>query len=72
MTTQTDALHSAPELERALAANERYAAQFEQSGLPLPPGRRLAVLACMDARITVEDVRRAVASWMAREESKVA
>jgi carbonic anhydrase len=44
------------EYERALAENERYAAQFDRSALPLPPGRRLAVLACMDARLTVEDV----------------
>src|ERR1043165_8003495 len=41
---------------RALAENERYAAQFDHSALPLPPGRKLAVLACMDARLTVEDV----------------
>jgi carbonic anhydrase len=46
----------APELDRALAHNERYAAQFDRSALPLPPGRRLAVIACMDARLTVEDV----------------
>lgn len=46
----------APELDRALAENSRYAAQFDRSDLPLPPGRRLAVLACMDARLTVEDV----------------
>ena len=46
----------APELDRVLAENARYAAQFDRSGLPLPPGRRLAVLACMDARLTVEDV----------------
>ena len=44
------------EFERALAENERYAAQFDRSNLPVPPGRRLAVLACMDARLTVEDV----------------
>jgi carbonic anhydrase len=44
------------EFERALAENARYAAQFDRSSLPLPPGRRLAVLACMDARLTVEDV----------------
>jgi carbonic anhydrase len=56
MTTQTAAPLAAPELGRALAQNERYAAQFDRSGLPLPPGRRLAVLACMDARLTVEDV----------------
>jgi len=45
-----------PEFVRALAENERYAAQFDHSALPLPPGRKLAVLACMDARLTVEDV----------------
>jgi carbonic anhydrase len=44
------------EYARALAENDRYAAQFDQSRLPLPPGRKLAVLACMDARLTVEDV----------------
>jgi carbonic anhydrase len=44
------------EYERVLAENERYVAQFDRSGLPLPPGRKLAVLACMDARLTVEDV----------------
>ena len=44
------------EYARALVENERYAAQFDHSSLPLPPGRKLAVLACMDARLTVEDV----------------
>jgi carbonic anhydrase len=44
------------EFARALAENERYVAQFDRSALPLPPGRKLAVLACMDARLTVEDV----------------
>jgi carbonic anhydrase len=43
------------QLSRALADNARYAAQFDRSSLPLPPGRKLAVLACMDARLTVED-----------------
>ena len=44
------------EYARILAENERYAAQFDHSALPMPPGRKLAVLACMDARLTVEDV----------------
>jgi len=44
------------EYARVLAENERYAGQFDRSTLPLPPGRKLAVLACMDARLTVEDV----------------
>ncbi|HEX9549549.1 MAG TPA: carbonic anhydrase [Candidatus Limnocylindrales bacterium] len=52
MTTQTQTA----EYARALAENERYAAQFDHSALPLPPGRKLAVLACMDARLTVEEV----------------
>lgn len=34
-----------------LAANERYASQFTQGDLPMPPGRRVAVLTCMDARL---------------------
>jgi carbonic anhydrase len=46
----------APETERALAANERYAATFDRPNLELPPSRKLAVLACMDARLTVEQV----------------
>jgi carbonic anhydrase len=44
------------EFERALTENQRYSAQFDRSALPLPPGRKLAVVACMDARLTVEDV----------------
>jgi carbonic anhydrase len=47
---------STTEYSRALSENARYAAQFDRSDLPLPPGRKLAVLACMDARLTVEDV----------------
>jgi carbonic anhydrase len=46
----------APETDRALAENERYAATFDRPNLDLPPSRRLAVLACMDARLTVEQV----------------
>jgi carbonic anhydrase len=30
---------------------ERYAANFDKGDLPLPPGRKVAVLACMDARL---------------------
>lgn len=46
----------APETARALAENERYAATFDRPNLELPPSRRLAVLTCMDARLTVEEV----------------
>jgi carbonic anhydrase len=34
-----------------LANNDRYAANFSKGDLPMPPGKRLAVLACMDARL---------------------
>jgi len=35
-----------------LAANENYAANFGDKGnLPLPPGRKFAILTCMDARL---------------------
>jgi carbonic anhydrase len=44
------------EYERALAENRRYAAGFDQSALPSSPRRGLAVLACMDARLHVEDL----------------
>jgi carbonic anhydrase len=30
---------------------ERYAAEFDKGDLPLPPARRVAVVACMDARL---------------------
>jgi carbonic anhydrase len=40
-----------PELPELLAANQRYAAGFTKGDLPLPPGRRVAILVCMDARI---------------------
>jgi hypothetical protein len=29
-----------------------YAQRFDKGDLPLPPGKRVAVLACMDARLT--------------------
>ena len=44
------------EYSRALTENARYAASFDRPALQLPPARKLAVLACMDARLTVEDV----------------
>ena len=30
---------------------ERYAERFDKGGLPMPPGRQVAVVACMDARL---------------------
>jgi carbonic anhydrase len=34
-----------------LKNNEGYAASFDKGDLPLPPGRKIAILACMDARL---------------------
>jgi carbonic anhydrase len=38
----------------AVAANQQYAADFKLGHLPMPPARKLAIVACMDARMTVE------------------
>ena len=42
--------------EETLEANQRYAESFSLGPLPMPPARKLAVVACMDARLTVEQV----------------
>src|SRR6185437_4302390 len=34
-----------------LDANARYAASFTKGDLPMPPGRKVAILTCMDARL---------------------
>jgi carbonic anhydrase len=39
------------ETDRLLQNNESYAASFDKGGLAGPPGRKVAVLACMDARL---------------------
>ena len=41
-------------IDETLTANEGYAGEFQLGELPMPPARRLAVVACMDARLTVE------------------
>jgi len=39
-------------LHEVLAANQTYVANFGDKGkLPMPPGRRFAILTCMDARL---------------------
>ncbi|MGA3352797.1 MAG: carbonic anhydrase [Acidimicrobiales bacterium] len=35
-----------------LRNNEAYAASFDKGDLPLPPGKKVAVVACMDARLS--------------------
>jgi carbonic anhydrase len=38
-------------VDEVTEANERYASEFAKGDLPLPPGRKLAVVTCMDARL---------------------
>jgi carbonic anhydrase len=37
--------------DELVANNEAYSAQFDKGDLPLPPARKVAVVACMDARL---------------------
>ena len=38
-------------IDETLDANDRYADGFDKGSLPMPPGRKLAIVVCMDARI---------------------
>ncbi len=40
-----------PVLDEILEANESYASTFAKHDLPSPPGRRFAIVTCMDARL---------------------
>jgi carbonic anhydrase len=54
MSTSNDLLQQETSHVHAevLAANENYADSFgDKANLPLPPGRRFAILTCMDARL---------------------
>jgi carbonic anhydrase len=42
-------------IDETLKENKKYSQDFKLGGLPMPPARKLAVVACMDARITVEE-----------------
>jgi carbonic anhydrase len=42
--------------DEVLLANQQYAAKFDLGHLAMPPARKLAILACMDARLTVEQL----------------
>src|SRR6201997_4950555 len=39
--------------DELLANNDAYAASFDKADLPLPPAKKVAVVACMDARLNV-------------------
>jgi carbonic anhydrase len=43
-------------VDEVLEANKAYARDFQLGYLPMPPARKLAVLACMDARLTVSQM----------------
>jgi carbonic anhydrase len=42
--------------DEALRKNEAYARSFDKGQLPLPPAKKLAVVACMDARLHVSKI----------------
>ena len=42
--------------DELLANNRAYAASFTKGDLPMPPSRKVAVLACMDARLDVHRI----------------
>ena len=37
--------------DELLSNNEAYAGSFDKGSLPMPPGKKVAVVACMDARL---------------------
>jgi len=42
--------------DELLKNNQEYASSFDAAGLPLPPARKVAVVACMDARLNPSDL----------------
>jgi carbonic anhydrase len=44
------------ELDKLLTANEAYSKDFKHSDLAIPPSKKIAIVACMDARLTIENV----------------
>src|SRR3954470_14105594 len=39
------------QIDELVANNEAYARTFDKGDLPLPPARKIAIIACMDARV---------------------
>ena len=52
---QSNATAGSPEYERLLAENRRYVETFDRSALTAAPLSGMAILACMDARLDVEE-----------------
>jgi carbonic anhydrase len=44
------------QFDKFLDANAQFVTSFDQGGLPMPPARKVAVVACMDARLHPEKV----------------
>ncbi len=44
------------QLELIKSQNEKYAESFKDGGLSIPPSKKIAVLACMDARLNVNEI----------------
>ncbi len=42
--------------DECLKYNQKYAQSFQLGHLDMPPARKLAIVACMDARLTVEQI----------------
>lgn len=43
-------------IEALLESNQRFAASFEQARLPRAPAMRIAIVACMDARFSLDPI----------------
>lgn len=43
-------------IDEVLKANESYAKNFKQGNLRMPPAKKLAVIACMDARLVLPQI----------------
>jgi len=43
-------------IDEVLKVNEKYAQTFTFGSAPMPPARKLAIVACMDARMTIEQM----------------
>jgi len=42
--------------DNVLRNNEKYSSSFQKGNLPMPPAKKLAVVACMDARLDVHKI----------------
>jgi carbonic anhydrase len=43
-------------IDELLKSNQEYAKNFSLGNLPMPPARKLAIVACMDARLTLSHI----------------